>query len=220
MDVFAPYFTPAKYGTFIVRNICTDRRKTIKIFQYPILYNTTRDLLAIPGVAEQDIRASLLKGEIRHKILAGDIIVESSDIDLLQFNLVQKTFLQGAGIVNGLDVSSLPGGGITAEQHETLRQLIHLADGVGGPLDGFTSGAYRETLPTNSPFPTSLIWWDSPSKLNKIVAKTLTYDAHKRITITSWTVYDVGGNPLATVTDTFNYIGNSPFESSRVRTVS
>ena len=104
VDEFAPYLK--KYGCFIVRNVTPDRNKTITIFQYPINFNHTRDLLQIPGVAEQDIRASLLKGELRHKILAKDIIVECSDIDLLQFNLDQKAFLQDAGIVNGLQVTS------------------------------------------------------------------------------------------------------------------
>lgn len=104
MDVFAPY--PKKNGCFIVRNVTPDRRKTIKIFQYPILFNETRDILQIPGVAENDIRASLLKGELRHKILAKDIIVECSDIDLLQFNDDQKQFLLDAGIIKGLQVES------------------------------------------------------------------------------------------------------------------
>lgn len=101
---FAPYFK--KNGCFVVRNITPDRKKIIKIFNYPILYNTTRDLLQIPGVGEADIRASLLKGELRHKILAKDIVVECSDIDLLQFNNQQKAFLQSAGIINGLSVST------------------------------------------------------------------------------------------------------------------
>ena len=67
-------------GCFIVRNICSYRQKTIKIFNYPIPFNRTRDLLAIPGVSESDIRASLLKGELQHKILVGDIVIECSDI--------------------------------------------------------------------------------------------------------------------------------------------
>lgn len=108
MDEFAPYLK--KYGCFIVRNITPDRQKTIQIFKYPILFNTTRDILQIPGVSEADIRASLLKGELRHKILAKDIIVECSDIDLLQFNLDQKSFLESAGIVNGLEVGTGTGG--------------------------------------------------------------------------------------------------------------
>lgn len=107
MDEFAPYLK--KNGCFIVRNVTPDRQKTIKIFHYPIPFNTTRDILQIPGVAEADIRASLLKGELRHKILAKDIVVECSDIDLLQFNDDQKKFLMDAGIINGLEVTGAVG---------------------------------------------------------------------------------------------------------------
>lgn len=103
MDVFAPFLKIN--GCFIVINT-SPQVKTIKIFNYPIPYGQSRDILQIPGVSEQDIRASLLKGELQHKIRAKDIIVICSDIDLLQFNSSQKTFLRGAGIVNGLQVSS------------------------------------------------------------------------------------------------------------------
>src|SRR5271165_3139934 len=58
--------------------------KTIMIFNYPINAGGTRDLLKIPGVQEEDIRSSLLKGELRHKFLCGDIELVSSNIDLLQ----------------------------------------------------------------------------------------------------------------------------------------
>lgn len=105
MDEFAP-FVPQN-GCFIVRNVTPDRQKTINIFQYPIPFNRTRDLLQIPGVAEADIRASLLKGELQHKILCKDIVVECSDIDLLQFNDAQKKFLEDAGIMKGLEVTAV-----------------------------------------------------------------------------------------------------------------
>lgn len=122
MDVFAPYLK--RNGSFVVRNITPDRQKTIKIFNYPILYNQTRDLLQIPGVAEQDLRASLLKGELRHKILAQDIEVIESDIDLLQFNDDQKQFLRDAGIINGLQVGS---GQINVLRKEDI-QLLGVVD--------------------------------------------------------------------------------------------
>ncbi len=113
MDEFAPYLK--KHGCFTVLNISHINRaygreggkKIIKIFNYPILPGETRDLLAIPGVAEADIRASLLKGELRHKILAEDITVVCSDIDLLQFNDDQKQFLIDAGIMKGLEVTAV-----------------------------------------------------------------------------------------------------------------
>ncbi len=102
-NVYAPF--PPHKGTFIVKNIAANR-KTLSIFQYPIHYNKTRDLLGIPGVSESDIRASLLKGELLHKILAHEITINDSDIDLLQFNDEQKAFLQQAGVIKGLEVTS------------------------------------------------------------------------------------------------------------------
>lgn len=101
MNEFGPY--SAKNGCFIVKNI-NECKKTIKIFNFPIPFNRERNLLMIKGVAEADIRASLLKGELRHKILAKEITITCSDIDLLQFNDDQKQFLEDAGIVKGLEV--------------------------------------------------------------------------------------------------------------------
>lgn len=78
---------------FIVKNIAP-RGKTIQVFRYPILNQRTRDLLAIPYISEADIRHSLLKGELMMKIRNKEIEVVYSDIDLLQFNPDQRTFLQ------------------------------------------------------------------------------------------------------------------------------
>lgn len=100
---FAPYLK--RNTSFVVRNIIIDSNKTVRIFNYPIPVGTDRDLLAIPGVAESDIRASLLKGEILHKLLAHEIEIIFSDIDLLQFNVDQRIFLEQSGISVGLTVS-------------------------------------------------------------------------------------------------------------------
>jgi hypothetical protein len=213
-----PYELPIN-GCFIVENIITNSNKTIRIFDYPVPVGTTRDLLRIPGVSEESIRASLLKGELRNKLRAQEIRVICSDVDLLQFNDTQKTFLMQAGITEGLEVTAI-GSGITESQHETLRQLIHLADGTGGGgMEGFDN-SYREILPLNDPFPTSIIWYSDISKSFKIVEKNLSYDGNKRITVIAWKVYDTGGLLLATVTDTISYSGSSPFESTRLRAVS
>lgn len=107
MNSFAPGKPPIN-GCFIVQNT-SPQIKTISIFTYPINYLSLRNLLYIPGVSESDIRASLLKGELKHKIKCKDIVVVCSDIDLLQFNDAQKSFLEAAGITDGLAVSG--GGG-------------------------------------------------------------------------------------------------------------
>lgn len=114
---FAPYLP--NHGSFIVRNTAPDH-KTIKIFQYPIPFGKTRDILSIPGVGEGDIRASLLKGELLRKIRAQEITIEASDIDLLQFNDDQKAFLQSAGIVNGLSVSGSGTGGFDVQDSSLI----------------------------------------------------------------------------------------------------
>lgn len=214
-DVVDSFFPKRPSTQFTVRNICPNK-KTVRVFHYPIPYGCERDLLAIPAVSEADIRHSLLKGSLYIKFMADELEVVFSDIDLLQFNDDQKNFLISIGITKGLEISG-SGGGITPDQHETLRQLIHLAD--NGPYEGFNN-TYREIQPQNNPFPTNITWYSDATKNIKIVEKQLTYDSSKRITTITWIAYDELGNTLATVLDTITYSGTSPFESSRIRTVS
>lgn len=87
---------------FVVKNIAPSK-KLIRIFNYPIPYGTTRNLMLIPGVAEPEIKTSLLKGELNVKIRAGELSIVKTDIDLIQFSDKQKQFLQLYGIYNGLD---------------------------------------------------------------------------------------------------------------------
>jgi hypothetical protein len=107
------------------------------------------------------------------------------------------------------------GSGLSEAQHRVLRQLIHFID--NGPAEGFTSGAYRETLPSASAFPTSIIWWESSGKTKKIVEKLITYTGAFPTTI-EWNIYDTDGSTkLATVSDAISYTG--AFETSRTRTI-
>lgn len=79
-------------------------KKVISVFNYPINPSDTRDLLQIPGVQEEDIRSSLLKGQLRHKFLCGDIALVSSNIDLLQFSDKQRAFLFKFGFNEGVQI--------------------------------------------------------------------------------------------------------------------
>jgi hypothetical protein len=95
--------------------------------------------------------------------------------------------------------------------------LIHLADGSGGPFEGFTSGAYRETL--GGAFPTSVTWYNDNTKALKIVEKILTYTAQKQLNTVTWRVYDTDGvTVLATASDAVTY--STFFETSRIRSIS
>jgi hypothetical protein len=219
-----------KHNThFIVRNVTLDRKKTIKIFNYPILYGQTRDLLAIPGIQEADIRASLLKGVLRHKLLCHDIELVSSNVDLLQFSDKQRNWLKSYGFSEGIEVGwdeldgyvqnaiNTSGGGSLEPAHKTLRDLIHFID--EGPGDGFLSGAVKEILPTGSPFPTSVTWYLDSGKTLKLVEKFITYINNTFPYIIQWNMYDTDGVSLIhTVTDTITY--SSAFESTRTRMIS
>lgn len=106
--------------------------------------------------------------------------------------------------------------GIAAEDHKALRQLIHFID--DGPAEGFVSGAYREIIPSGDPFPTSIIWYEAPDKLKKIVEKTIVYNTNKTPSTITWRIYDTDGSTvLATVSDSISYSG--VFETSRTRTI-
>jgi len=105
-------------------------------------------------------------------------------------------------------------GGITAEQHKVLRQLIHFID--DGPAEGFLSGAYRE-ITGPLVFPTGVTWYESSDKLKKIVERTITWTG-PFITVDVWKVYNTDGSTvIATVTDSISYIG--AFEDERTRTI-
>lgn len=92
---------PKLSTSFIVKNIAKNG-KTVRVFAYPILNGQTRDLLAIPYVSEADIRHSLLKGELQVKLESEELFIDFSDIDLLQFNDIQKAFLMVHGITTGV----------------------------------------------------------------------------------------------------------------------
>lgn len=109
---FGTFFPKRPDTKFVVLNQTqgTPQEKTIRIFQYPILAGETRDLLAIPAVSEADIRHSLLKGELRRKAECGEYCIVESNIDLIQFDEVQKAFIESLacspGVIEGLEAGS------------------------------------------------------------------------------------------------------------------
>ena len=127
---------------------------------------------------------------------------------LISANNIQDAITSLAGEISA--------GGITANQHKTLRHLIHFIN--EGPGDGFASGAYKTTLPAGDPFPTSIIWWESSAQTEKIVEKTLTLNPNKTPSQIEWKMYDINGvTVLATITDSITYSGI--FEINRTRSI-
>lgn len=114
------------------------------------------------------------------------------------------------GIFNPRDTGG--GGGISADDHKTLLQLIHFID--EGPADGFASGATKTV--TGTTFPTQVLWRRADA--TKLVQQDVTWTGVLPTTVT-WRVYGTDGTTvLATVTDTITYSG--VYEASRTRSIS
>lgn len=110
--------------------------------------------------------------------------------------------------------------GITAGQHQVLRQLIHFID--EGPASGFATGAFKEVI--GGLFPTQIIWWESAAKAQKIVEKIIDRTTPPATnlypTSVTWRVYAPGpgvGTVVGEVVDTITYSGAA--EVSRTRAI-
>jgi hypothetical protein len=104
---FETWFPKQCPTVFVVKNIAPGGKR-IKIFTFPIANGMERDLMSIDFVSEADIRHSLLKGELMTKLRAREAIVTQSNINLLQFDECQKSFLQSVGIMDGLEIAAVP----------------------------------------------------------------------------------------------------------------
>lgn len=105
------------------------------------------------------------------------------------------------------------GSGLSEAQHEALRQLIHYIN--SGPTESTLSGAFREIV--GGTFPTSVIWYEDNTKVDKIVELNLTYTGINPTT-EEWKMYDTDGSTvLVTVSDAVTYSGVN--ETSRTRTI-
>ena len=66
MSIFAT--GPSTALSFVVKNITSPPGRIIKVFNTQIYPGQTLDLMQIPGISEEDIRASLIKGDLGNKI--------------------------------------------------------------------------------------------------------------------------------------------------------
>jgi len=116
-------------------------------------------------------------------------------------------------------VETVLSGALQTVNHATLRQFIHLADN-DGPMDGFTSGAFEETLPVGSAFPTSKIWWTDNGKTLKIVEEIVAFNGDKTVATDVWKMYATDGvTVILTMTDTFDYTAGKFMTPTRTRTL-
>lgn len=88
---------------FIIKN---NSKLKIRVFLYPLVPGQIRDLMQIPGIAEADIRDSLLKGQLKSLLNIGFISVVYSDVNLVQLNLNQKDFLENSSISTAANIGN------------------------------------------------------------------------------------------------------------------
>jgi hypothetical protein len=127
-------------------------------------------------------------------------------LDLFNENSIREILIQGALSGAGSSV-------IASNEHKSLHHLIHFID--DGPAEGFTSGAFKETI--GGVFPSQIIWWTNSNKISKIVELNITRDSSQKPTIEEWKMYDTNSSIIEMTTDIIVYFGIA--ESTRVRTI-
>lgn len=80
--------------------------------------------------------------------------------------------------------------------------------------DADDAGLYREVV--GQPFPTSVIWYTSPTKVTKVKEQLITRNGNQQPTQIVWKFY-TNGNLTRSYTDTITYTG--AFETSRSRSI-
>ena len=90
--------------------------------------------------------------------------------------------------------------------------------GADGPWLVALSGAFKETLPYGSIFPTQSIWWTDNTKTKKIAEKLILAGGGIFPTQIRYSTYAADGTTvIAQITDTINRVGIA--ETDRTRTV-
>jgi hypothetical protein len=160
---------------FIVRNI-SNNNQCIHIFNVPINCGQEYDLMKISYISEIDIKNSLLKGELYTKISQNQIIVVESNITLIQFDDVQKEFLQSAGISIGIvgasADSSTPSDEYTEEEIANIidEQILQIPDATLSSK-GLATAEYISkinTLPTSTNYSGTVASGETQSILSTI----------------------------------------------------
>lgn len=126
-------------------------------------------------------------------------------LDLLDENAFRS-------VTSNAVLNSVDGYGITQQEHSKLRQLIHFID--EGPAEGFTTGAFKETI--GGVFPTQEIWWENISKTNKIVQIDIVRNNKMQPITIDWKMYS-SGVQVSRIIDSIQY--NGIFETSRTRSI-
>jgi len=179
---------------FTVKNVSS---KNIRVFGFPIPPGRQRDLLAIPYVGEDDIRSSLIKGELYNKLQSGEINVVTSSNNLVTFDDSFKNYLGSRGV-----------SGITIALPDTS-QATWFIDAVNGDdvNDGATAatalaswGELVERLGPNPVFANNNVAIIILSDLEEVIGFTNMACESVQVSLT--------GNPIVTASGTLTGASN------------
>lgn len=126
MNVFAYRRNPTDI-VFIVQNITT---KWINIFNNPVAPLAYIDLMKIRGISEEEIKSSLIKGELYYKFRAKQIKAFQSNVNLISFDPVFTAFLNRNGITTGtgnpFEQSGSVSGTYTCSTNVNINDVVYL----------------------------------------------------------------------------------------------
>jgi hypothetical protein len=133
-------FNPSATITFIVKNNSSINR-SIKVFNTKINPGGQLDVMDVPGVTEEDIRVSVLKGPLKNLLSGGALQVLASTVNFNTSDPLQSGFLRSIGI----NPSGASGSSLT---NNPLTQTSWYVDPVSGSdaNDGTTSGTAIKTV--------------------------------------------------------------------------
>lgn len=169
---------------------------------------------SVPHGMDPSINSSLYIWEASQIMRVTLIYGYFERLDQLSDESLRNIIIQGA-------TSGSSGSGITAAEHETLKQLIHYIDEGGGVSGPTAFGAYKEITPSGSIFPDYVCWYTNSSKAIKVVdMQIVSFTGTHQPSVILWTIYQNDGITAArTVQDTITYDISDIFELNRTRII-
>jgi hypothetical protein len=218
---------PVTQNTVVIDN-GAENEVNVNIINHSVIVDKDGDRIKIP-VVNNEITIST-EGQqgppgigIPTGGATGEVLVKESNSDYdTTWTSVANTIPNASSTVKGVTKLSInpvssPNPVAVGDNDERVdyhRGVLFIED---GPVEGFSSGTYKQILPGGVLFPTQAIWWESPAMLKKIAELNVTWSGVVPVT-EEWKIYDSTGSLKRTVTDSIVYV-NSLYELNRTRVV-
>lgn len=122
MSNFAIY--PSTSVSFVLKNITSPPGRSIKVFNVSVYPGNTIDVMKIPGITEEDVRVSLLRGDLRNKINNGQLQIINSTIGLPEHDTNFINDLGTMGLYSSVNIFPVIPGVVKSLINNTTVSLI------------------------------------------------------------------------------------------------